>query len=59
MLYARDFSQEVAPQLGTPVEFDSDSTETLFENNRCYTMEERADILKISKSSAENNSPPA
>ena len=48
------FSQKVVPQLGRPVEFDNDSTETIFEYNQCYIMEEMADILKISKSSAKN-----
>ena len=33
-----------------PVEVDSDQAETLIENNQCYTMQEIADILKISKS---------
>ena len=41
---------------GRPVEVDSDQIETLIENNQRYTMRETADILKISKSSAENHS---
>ena len=51
---------------GRPVEADSDQMETLIENNQffffflennqCYTTREIADILKISKSSAENHS---
>ena len=43
---------------GRPVkdrERDRDPTETLNENNQCYTTWERADILKISKSSMENH----
>ena len=45
-----DFSLDDAPWSGTPVEVDSDQMETLVENNQCYTMWERADILKISNS---------
>ena len=37
------------------VEVDSDLFETLIENHQRYTMQETADILKISKSSAENH----
>ena len=47
---AGDFSLDDAPQLGRPVEVDSDQVETLIENNQRYTMQEIADILKISKS---------
>ena len=43
-----------APQLGRPVEVDSDQIKTLIENNQRYTTQEIADILKISKSSDEN-----
>ena len=32
-----------------------DQLETFTDNNQCYTVQERADILKISKSSAENH----
>ena len=32
-----------------------DQLETFTDNNQCYTMQERADILKIAKSSAENH----
>ena len=39
-----------APQLARPIEVDSDQIETLIENSQCYTMQEIADILKISKS---------
>ena len=39
-----------APQLGRPVEVDSDQIKTFIENNQRYTTRERADILKISKS---------
>ena len=55
------FSLDNAPQSGRPVEVDSDQIETLnqietlIENNQCYTTREVADILKISKSSAENH----
>ena len=52
---AGDFSLDDAPRSGRPVEVDSDQIETIIENNQCYTMWEIADILKISKSSAENH----
>ena len=32
-----------------PVEVDSNQIETLIENNQCYTTQEIADMLKISK----------
>ena len=48
--YAGDFSLDDAPLLGRQVEVDSDQTETLIENNHNYSMQEIADILKISKS---------
>ena len=48
--HAGDFSLDGAPQLGRPVEVDSDQIETLTENNQCYTMQETADILKTAKS---------
>ena len=35
--------------LSKPVEVD-DQTETLIENNECYTTQARGNILKISKS---------
>ena len=44
-----------APWSDRPVEVDSDQIETLIENNQHYTKWEIADILKISKSSAENH----
>ena len=47
---AEDFSLDNAPQSGKSVEVDNDQIETLIENNHCYTMRERADILNISKS---------
>ena len=47
---AGDFLLGNAPQLGRPVEVDRDQIETLTENNQCYTTQEIADILKISKS---------
>ena len=43
---AGDFSLDNAPQLGRPVEVDSDKTETLTENNQCYTTREIADITQ-------------
>ena len=48
--HARDFSLDDALQLGIPVEVDNDQIETLIESNQCYTMQEIANILKISKS---------
>ena len=54
---AGDFSLDDAPRLGRPVEVDSDQIKTLIENNQCYTTQEIADILKISKSSVENHLP--
>ena len=36
-------------------EVDSNQIETLTENNQRYTMQEIADVLKISTSSAENH----
>ena len=53
--HAGDFSLDAAPRSGRPVEVDSDQIETLTENNQRYTMLEIADILEISKSSAENH----
>ena len=47
---AGDFLLDDAPQSGRPVEVDRDRIETLIENNQCYTMQEMADIHKISKS---------
>ena len=47
---AGDVLLDDAPQLGRPIEVDSDQIETLIENSQCYTMQEIADILKISKS---------
>ena len=47
--HAGDFSLDIAPQFGRPVEVDNDQIETLIENNQCYTMQEITDILKISK----------
>ena len=52
--HAGDFSLDNAPRPDRSVEVDSDQIETLIENNQCYTMWEIADILKISKSSIEN-----
>ena len=47
---AGDFSLDNVPRLGTPVEVDSNKIKTLIENNQCFTMQEIANILKISKS---------
>ena len=52
---AEDFLLDDAPWSGRPVEIDSDQMETLIESNQCCTMQEIADILKISKSSVENH----
>ena len=52
---AGDFSLDDPSRSGRPVEVDSDQIETLIENNQCYTTQEIADILKISKSSVENH----
>ena len=51
--HAGDFSLDVAPQSGRPVEVDSNQIETLIENNQRYTTREIDDI--ISKSSVENH----
>ena len=50
-----DFSLDAAPWLGRPLDVDSDQIEILIENNQRYTTREVANILKISKSSAENH----
>ena len=52
---AGDFSLDDAPRSGRPAEVDSNQIETVIEKNQCYTMQEIADTLKISKSSAENH----
>ena len=52
---AGDFLLDDAPQSGRPIEVESDQIETLIENNQHYTTRELVDILKISKSSAENH----
>ena len=43
-----DFSLDNDSQSHGPVEVDSNQTETLIENNQCYTTQEIANILKIS-----------
>ena len=53
--HAGDFSLDNAPGSGSPAEVDSDQIERLIEKNQHYTTGEIADILKISKSSAENH----
>ena len=52
---AGDFLLDDAPQLGRPVEVDSDQIETLVENSQRCVTQEIADILKISRSSTENH----
>ena len=47
---AGDFSLDDALWLGSPVVVDSDQTETLIENNQCYTMQEIPHLLKIPQS---------
>ena len=44
------FSLDNVPQLGRPVEVDSDQIKTLIENNQHSITWETADIVKISKS---------
>ena len=51
---ARVFLLDDATWSGSPAEVDSDQIKKLIENNKCYTMQETANILKISKPSAEN-----
>jgi len=48
--HAGNFSLEDALQSGRPAEEDSDQMQTLIENNQFYTMQETANILRISKS---------
>ena len=50
---AGDFSLDDTPQLCRQV--DGDQIETLIESNQHYTMQEIADLLKISKSTVENH----
>ena len=52
---AGDFLLDDAPRSGRPVEVDSNQMETLIEINQCYNRQERANILKMSKSSIENH----
>ena len=47
---AGDFPLDDVLRMGRPVEVDSDQIETLIENDQCYTMRERAGILKVTKS---------
>ena len=47
---AEDFSLDDASRSGKTVEVDSDQIKALIENNQRYTIQEIADILKISKS---------
>ena len=48
--HSGDFSLDDAPWSGRPDEVGSDQVETFIENNRCFTIWEISDILKISKS---------
>ena len=50
MKFHGDFSLDNGPQLGRPVEVDSDQIETSIENSQHYTTWEIANILKIYKS---------
>ena len=50
---AGDFSLDDTPQLCRQVY--GDQIETLIESNQHYTMQEIADLLKISKSTVENH----
>ena len=52
--WARSMMTELGPWSSRPVEIDSDQTETSIENNQCYTLREKDDILKISKLRVEN-----
>ena len=49
------FLLDGVPWSGNEVEVDSDQIKTLTEDNQCYTMQEIADILKISKPNIENH----
>ena len=46
---AGDFLLDDDQQSVRPVEVDRNQIETLIENNQCYTTQEIADMLKISK----------
>ena len=48
--HAGDFLLDDAPWLGRPVKVDGNQTMLLIENNQCYTTQDIADILKVSKS---------
>ena len=52
---AGDLSLDDAPWSGRSVEVDSDQIETLLEKNQRNMTQERADILKISRSSFESH----
>ena len=47
---ARDVLLDSALWSSRPIEVDDDQGKTLTENNQCYTMQQIADTLKISKS---------
>ena len=48
--HAGDFLLDNAPQSGRAVQVDNNQIKTLIENNQCSTMQEIANILKVSKS---------
>ena len=48
--HAGHFSLDDAPQLGRPVEAESNQIKTLIDNNQCYNAWEMANTLKISRS---------
>ena len=48
--HAGDFLLDNASRLGRPVEVDSNQIKNLIENNQCSTMQEIANILKVSNS---------
>ena len=50
LFHVGDLLLDDAPQLGRPVEVDSNQIETLIENNQCSATQEITNILKISNS---------
>ena len=54
---ARDFSLDDASMVRQTSGSYGDQIETLIENHQCYTMQETANILKISESSFEKYLP--
>ena len=53
--HAGDFLLEDVPESDRPVEVYSKQIKILIENSSGYTTQEISNILKISKSSVENN----